>query len=124
MNGKKDRLVMNGFPVRNLEELQAFFSPEAALRYFRDGSLAAWLWENGYEEKAEAVRSADAARTECEILKDLAAALGVPLEEKEIRRMLAILHGTASSPGLWAVSQNGSFAGSGSGSGGYGLHLI
>ncbi len=126
MDKNRCRLVLNGFPVRNLAEIRMYFSAGEVLSYQADGSLAAWLWERGYEKEAAAVREIGAALPEEELLRKLADVLGLEITDGAIRHALTVLHGHEHlSADLWAVSGDGTVPSSGgSGCGGYGLHLI
>ena len=51
----KFNLILDGFPVRNLEGLQEHFSIEDVLKYYESGLLQRWLKVRGYEEQLSAV---------------------------------------------------------------------
>ena len=52
----KFNLILDGYPVRTLEELQEHFSLEDMANYFENGLLERWLEVRGYEDELKAVR--------------------------------------------------------------------
>lgn len=46
----KFNLILDGYPVRNLEGLQEHFSIEDILKYFRNGLLLRWLKVRGIQK--------------------------------------------------------------------------
>lgn len=45
----KFNLILDNYPVRNIEGLQEHFSMEDMLKYFENGLLLRWLDVRGYE---------------------------------------------------------------------------
>ena len=47
----KFNLILDDYPVRNLEGLQEHFSIEDMLKYYDNGLLLRWLKVRGYEKQ-------------------------------------------------------------------------
>ena len=55
----KFNLILDNYPVRNIEGLQEHFSIEDMLKYFENGLLLRWLNVRGYDEQYAAVEAID-----------------------------------------------------------------
>lgn len=55
----KFNLILDNYPVRNIEGLQEHFSIEDMLKYFENGLLLRWLDVRGYQEQYLAVKAID-----------------------------------------------------------------
>lgn len=64
----KFNLILDDYPVRNLEGLQEHFSIEDMLKYFENGLLLRWLKVRGYDEQYAEVESIDKSLSKKEIV--------------------------------------------------------
>ena len=55
----KFNLILDNYPVRNIEGMQEHFSMEDMLKYFDNGLLLRWLDVRGYEKEYEKVSAID-----------------------------------------------------------------
>lgn len=55
----KFNLILDNYPVRNIEGLQEHFSIEDMLKYFENGLLLRWLNVRGYDEQYTLVKNID-----------------------------------------------------------------
>lgn len=55
----KFNLILDNYPVRNIEGLQEHFSIEDMLKYFENGLLLRWLNVRGYDEQYALVKNID-----------------------------------------------------------------
>ncbi len=88
----KINLILDDYPVRNIEGLQNHFSIEDVLKYFDNGLLLRWLDVRGYESQRDAVQAIDKSLDRKAILVELVKIFEVvDLEEPEIEKEIAIL---------------------------------
>lgn len=88
----KFNLILDDYPVRNIEGLQNHFSIEDVLKYFDNGLLLRWLDVRGYESQRDAVQAIDKSLDRKAILVELVKIFEVvDLEEPEIEKEIAIL---------------------------------
>lgn len=89
-------MILDGFPVRNLEGLREHFSIEDMLEYYNNGLLAKWLDVRGYVEELEKVRELGSSVDENEeelrfaIVTELIKIFEIKLDETQIKEDLAI----------------------------------
>ena len=55
----KFNLILDNYPVRNIEGMQEHFSIEDMLKYFKNGLLLRWLKVREYEKEYEKVTAID-----------------------------------------------------------------
>lgn len=67
----KFNLILDNYPVRNIEGLQEHFSIEDMLKYFENGLLLRWLNVRGYDEQYAAVEAIDKSLDRKEIVTSL-----------------------------------------------------
>lgn len=87
----KFNLILDGYPVRNLEGLQEHFSIEDILKYFRNGLLLRWLKVRGYIKQYDAVSKIDSKKSQREIISDLIKIFELGLDDTLIEEEIAIL---------------------------------
>lgn len=87
----KFNLILDGYPVRNLEGLQEHFSIEDILKYFRNGLLLRWLKVRGYTKQYNAVKDINGEKESKEILSLLIKIFEVELDDNLIEEGIAIL---------------------------------
>ena len=90
----KFNLILDGFPVRNLEGLREHFSIEDMLEYYNNGLLVKWLDVRGYVEELEKVRAMctqeDIEAARYTIVTELIKIFEIKLDEEQIKEDLAI----------------------------------
>ena len=87
----KFNLILDGYPVRNLEGLQEHFSIEDILKYFRNGLLMRWLNVRGYVKQYEAVNKINSEKSNREIISELIKIFELELEDSLIEEEITIL---------------------------------
>jgi len=88
----KFNLILDEYPVRNIEGLREHFSIEDILKYFENGLLERWLKVRGYAKQCEAVEAIDKSLDKKEIVTALAKIFKVvDLDEEEIEKAVCIL---------------------------------
>lgn len=87
----KFNLILDGYPVRNLEGLQEHFSIEDILKYFRNGLLLRWLEVRGYTKEYAAVNEIDVKKENREIISELIKIFEVELDDSLIEEEIVIL---------------------------------
>ncbi len=87
----KFNLVLDGNPVRTIEDLQGNFSIEDILRYYKNGLLKRWLDVRGYEKYSAAVSSIKPGLPDNKVIKDLAKAFEMPIAHEDIDKAAVIL---------------------------------
>lgn len=88
----KFNLVLDNYPVRNIEELQEHFSIEDMLKYFDNGLLLRWLRVRGYEKEFAEVESIDKSLNRKEITKALVKIFEVSeMDDEDIEMAIGIL---------------------------------
>ena len=90
----KFNLILDGFPVRNLEGLREHFSIEDMLEYYNNGLLVKWLDVRGYVEELEKVRcmctQEDIEASRYTIVTELIKIFEIKFDEEQIKEDLAI----------------------------------
>lgn len=88
----KFNLILDDYPVRNLEGLQEHFSIEDMLKYYDNGLLLRWLKVRGYEKQYTDVESIDKTISRKELIKALIKIFEVvEMDEAEIEKSIMIL---------------------------------
>lgn len=88
----KFNLILDNYPVRNLEGLQEHFSIEDMLKYFDNGLLLRWLDVRGYKEQHAAVGAIDKALDKKTVISELVKIFDVAdMEESDIEKAIGIL---------------------------------
>ena len=85
----KFNLILDGHPVRNLEGLQAHFSIEDMLMYYKNGLLLRWLDVRDYQSQHNAVKTIQKT-TDREIISELIKIFELEMEECSIEKAIAI----------------------------------
>lgn len=67
----KFNLILDNYPVRNIEGLQEHFSIEDMLKYFKNGLLLRWLDVRGYKTQYDAVAAINQSSDKKEIVMAL-----------------------------------------------------
>lgn len=88
----KFNLILDGYPVRNLEGLQEHFSIEDILKYFQNGLLLRWLKVRGYEKQYDQVNEIDREKGNQEIISELIKVFEMELDDSLIEEEIAILY--------------------------------
>ena len=84
-------LIMDGCPVRNLDDVRCHFSMEDILKCYYNGFLARWLLVKGYMEELEAVESIDLRASDGEVLKELIRIFRIDAEEGAVDTAVGVL---------------------------------
>ena len=88
----KFNLILDNYPVRNIEGLQEHFSIEDMLKYFENGLLLRWLNVRGYDEQYTLVKNIDKSLEKKEIVKELVKIFEVvEIDDAEIEKAIGIL---------------------------------
>lgn len=88
----KFNLILDNYPVRNIEGLQEHFSIEDMLKYFENGLLLRWLNVRGYDEQYALVKNIDKSLEKKEIVKELVKIFEVvEIDDSEIEKAIGIL---------------------------------
>lgn len=88
----KFNLILDNYPVRNIEGLQEHFSIEDMLKYFENGLLLRWLNVRGYDEQYALVKNIDKSLEKKEIVKELVKIFEVvEIDDAEIEKAIGIL---------------------------------
>lgn len=88
----KFNLILDDYPVRNLEGLREHFSIEDMLKYFENGLLLRWLNVRGYNKQYSGVNSIDKSLDKKDIVMDLVKIFEVvELDSKDIEKAVGIL---------------------------------
>lgn len=87
----KFNLILDGYPIRTLEDLQEHFSIEDILDYQQNGLLARWLDVRGYESQRNAVKAINNKNGAKQILKDLIRIFEIPIQPADVDKAIAIL---------------------------------
>lgn len=88
----KFNLILDNYPVRNIEGLQEHFSIEDMLKYFENGLLLRWLNVRGYDEQYALVKNIDKSLGKKEIVKELVKIFEVvKIDDAEIEKAIGIL---------------------------------
>lgn len=88
----KFNLILDNYPVRNIESMQEHFSMEDMLKYFESGLLLRWLNVRGYEKEYEKVFAIDKNADKKTIITELVKIFEVvDLDDSEIEKAIGIL---------------------------------
>lgn len=87
----KFNLILDDYPVRNLEGLQKHFSIEDMLKYFRNGLLLRWLEVREYKKQYDAVVKIKEDESNKDIIKNLIEIFDMEIEENQIEKSIKIL---------------------------------
>lgn len=88
----KFNLILDNYPVRNIEGMQEHFSMEDMLKYFENGLLLRWLNVRGYEKEYEKVSAIDKNADKKTIITELVNIFEVvDLDDSEIEKAIGIL---------------------------------
>lgn len=88
----KFNLILDNYPVRNIEGLQEHFSIEDMLKYFESGLLLRWLNVRGYDEQYAAVEAIDKSFDRKEIVMSLVKIFEVvEMDIADIEKAIGIL---------------------------------
>lgn len=88
----KFNLILDNYPVRNIEGMQEHFSMEDMLKYFDNGLLLRWLDVRGYEKQYEMVSAIDKNADRKAIITELVKIFEVvDLDDSEIEKAIGIL---------------------------------
>lgn len=88
----KFNLILDNYPVRNLEGLQEHFSIEDMLKYFDNGLLLRWLDVRGYKEQHAVVGAIDKALDKKTVISELVKIFEVAdMEDSDIEKAIGIL---------------------------------
>lgn len=88
----KFNLILDNYPVRNVEGMQEHFSMEDMLKYFDNGLLLRWLDVRGYEKEYEKVSAIDKNADRKAIITELVKIFEVvDLDDSEIEKAIGIL---------------------------------
>ena len=71
--------MKDGAEVRDLEELERAFDPDAIMKYFKSEQLETWLRERYYDDAADAISAV--AKDDPNAAKKICAALSIPYED-------------------------------------------
>lgn len=86
----KFNLICDGYPVRNLEDLQSHFSIEDISEYYHNGLLQRWLEVRDYSEQSEKV-SRICAENDVELIKELISIFEVEEDPIRVNKSVYIL---------------------------------
>ena len=88
----KFNLILDNYPVRNIEGIQEHFSIEDMLKYFENGLLLRWLNVRGYDKQYAAVEAIDKSFNRKEIVKALVKIFEVvEMDDEDIEKAIGIL---------------------------------
>ena len=88
----KFNLILDNYPVRNIEGLQEHFSIEDMLKYFENGLLLRWLNVRGYEKQYAAVEAINKSLDKKEIIIALVKIFEVvEMDVADIEKAIGIL---------------------------------
>ncbi len=76
---KAEMKLKDGVAVRDLEELERAFDPDAIMNHFRSGQLEEWLRDRYYDDEADAISAI--AKDDPNAARKVCAALGVAYED-------------------------------------------
>lgn len=87
----KFNLVLDGYPVRTIEELQEHFSIEDILNYYKNGLLKRWLDARGYDKYSTYVSAMMPNLSDNSLIKELAKIFEIKISPKDMDKATAIL---------------------------------
>lgn len=107
----KFNLILDNYPVRNIEGLQEHFSIEDMLKYFENGLLLRWLNVRGYEKQYAAVEAIDKSSDRKEIVMALVKIFEVvEMDVADIEKAIGILTYLDEEKELNAIYKENAFA--------------
>lgn len=106
----KFNLILDNYPVRNLEDLQEHFSIEDMLKYYRNGLLLRWLDVRGYKEQYEAVKAMEDELNRKEIIIELVKIFEIEIELSDIEKGISILNYLDEEKELNAIYKENAFS--------------
>lgn len=107
----KFNLILDNYPVRNLEGLQEHFSIEDMLKYFENGLLLRWLDVRGYEKQYALVEAINKSLNRKEIVIDLVKIFDVvEMDVADIEKAIGILTYLEEGKELNAIYKENAFA--------------
>lgn len=107
----KFNLILDNYPVRNIEGLQEHFSMEDMLKYFENGLLLRWLDVRGYEKQYEQVSGIDKNADKKTIVMELVKIFEVvDLDDSDIEKAIGILSYLDEEKELNAIYKENAFA--------------
>ncbi len=107
----KFNLILDNYPVRNIEGLQEHFSIEDMLKYFENGLLLRWLNVRGYDKQYAAVEAIDKSLNRKEIVMALVKIFEVvEIDDKDIEKAIGILTYLDEEKVLNAIYKKNAFA--------------
>lgn len=107
----KFNLILDNYPVRNIEGLQEHFSIEDMLKYFENGLLLRWLNVRGYEKQYAAVEAIDKSLVKKEIVLALVKIFEVGgLDDADIEKAIGILTYLDEEKALNAIYKENAFS--------------
>ena len=107
----KFNLILDDYPVRNIEGLQEHFSIEDMLKYFENGLLLRWLSVRGYEKQYAAVEAINKSLDRKEIVIALVKIFEVvEMNDADIEKAIGILTYLDEEKELNAIYKENAFA--------------
>lgn len=107
----KFNLILDDYPVRNIEGLQEHFSIEDMLKYFENGLLLRWLSVRGYDKQYAAVEAIDKTLDKKEIVIALVKIFEVvEMNVADIEKAIGILTYLDEEKELNAIYKENAFA--------------
>lgn len=107
----KFNLILDNYPVRNIEGLQEHFSIEDMLKYFENGLLLRWLNVRGYDKQYAAVAAIDKSLDRKEIVMALVKIFEVvEMDVADIEKAIGILTYLDEEKELNAIYKENAFA--------------
>ena len=106
----KFNLILDNYPVRNLEGIQEHFSIEDMLNYFSNGLLLRWLDVRGYRDKFAAVNAIDSEKDVRAVIAELIRIFEVKVQAEDIEKGISILEYLEESKRLNAIYKENAFS--------------
>ncbi len=107
----KFNLILDNYPVRNIEGLQEHFSIEDMLKYFENGLLLRWLNVRGYDTQYDTVKNIDKSLNRKEIVMELVKIFEVvEMDDEDIEKAIGILTYLDEEKELNAIYSENAFA--------------
>ncbi len=105
----KFNLILDDYPVRNLEGLQEHFAIEDMLKYFENGLLLRWLKVREYTKQYDAVNAIEKTKNKKAIITELIKIFEIPIEDTEIEKAIGILNYLDEEKKLNAIYEKNAF---------------
>lgn len=106
----KFNLILDNYPVRNLEGIQEHFSIEDMLNYFSNGLLLRWLDVRGYRDEFAAVNAIDSEKDVRAVIAELIRIFEVEAQAEDIEKGISILEYLEESKRLNAIYKENAFS--------------